>query len=164
MLKVRPKMLILAAAVVWLGAGTSVTYVGLTASSSPWTLGMAAASALVYALFLVMFLMISRKHIRRIQGYTGDLVNLFKFFDAQSYVILAVMMVFGVAVRISGLVPGGIIALFYSGLGLALITAAIYYTVTYVATCDELASARLGSSEPASSELASDTLTQRPGE
>jgi putative exporter of polyketide antibiotics len=82
--------------------------------------------------------MISRKHIRRIQGYTEELVNLFKFFDAQSYILLAVMMVLGIAIRLSGLVPDPLIALFYSGLGLALITAAIYYTVTYIAVCDEL--------------------------
>jgi hypothetical protein len=131
-------MLMLAAAVVWLGAGINVVFVGVTASSSPWTLGMTGGFAIVYALFLVMFLMISRKHIRRIRGYTEELINLFKFFDAQSYIILAIMIVFGMAIRFSGLVPGPLIALFYSGLGLALITSAVFYTVTYIATCDEL--------------------------
>jgi hypothetical protein len=138
MLKVRPKMLLVAAAVVWLGAGASVASVGVTASPSPWTPSMAGGFALVYVLFLTMFLMISRKHIRRIRGYTEELINLFKFFDAPSYIILAVMVVFGAAIRLSELVPGTIIALFYSGLGLALITAAVFYAVTYIAICDEL--------------------------
>jgi hypothetical protein len=138
MLGVRPKMLLVAAAVVWLGAGASVIGVGVTTSAAPWSVTMAVAALVVYVLFLIMFLMISRKHIRRIQGYTEELINLFKFFDPQSYIILAVMMVLGVTIRVSGLVPGTIIAPFYSGLGLALMTAAVYYAVTYIATCDEL--------------------------
>jgi hypothetical protein len=138
MLKIRPKMLLVAAAVVWLIAGASVVSVGMAASTAPWTSLMAIASLLVYAVFLIMFLMISRRHIRRIRGYTEELVNLFQFFDAQSYIVLAVMIVLGAAVRISGLVPDPLIALFYSGLGMALITSAIYYAVTYIAVCDEL--------------------------
>jgi hypothetical protein len=138
MLKVRPKMLILAAAVVWLAAGMSVASVGLTSATDPWTAVMALASLGVYVLFLVMFLRISQKHIRRIRGYTEDLVNLFNFFDAQSYIILAVMIGLGAAIRISGLVPDFAIALFYSGLGFALVTAAVYYVVTYISICDEL--------------------------
>jgi hypothetical protein len=131
-------MLLLAAAVVWLAAGASVSFVGVTTSSEPWTFGMAGGFAVVYVLFLIMFLMVSRRHIRRIRAYTEKLVGLFSFFDASSYLILAVMVVLGAAVRISGLVPAFIIAPFYSGLGLALITAAICYLVTYVAICDEL--------------------------
>jgi hypothetical protein len=138
MLKVPSQMLILAAAVVWLAAGVSVVSVGVTAAAAPWTFTMALAALIVYILFLAMFLRISHKHIRRIQGYTEELVNLFKFFDAQSYIILAVMIGLGVAVRVSGLVPDFAIALFYGGLGLALVTAAVYYVVTYISTCDEL--------------------------
>ncbi|MDR2671770.1 MAG: hypothetical protein LBC35_00400, partial [Coriobacteriales bacterium] len=37
MLQVRPKMLIVAAAVVWLIAGVSVVSVGMAASTTPWT-------------------------------------------------------------------------------------------------------------------------------
>jgi hypothetical protein len=138
MLKIPPKMLIVAAAVVWLAAGLSVTGVGVTSASHPWDFAMALMALIVYVLFLIMFLMISRKHIRRIRGYTEELINMFKFFDPQSYILLAVMVGLGVAVRISGLVPGSIIAPVYGGLGMALITAAAYYLVTYIAICDEL--------------------------
>lgn len=138
MLKIPTKMLLLAAAFVWLAAGFSVVSVGVTAAEVSWTAPMALASLAIYVLFLVMFLMITRRHIRRIRGYTEELTNMFKFFDAKSYVLIAVMIVLGAAVRLSGLVPGFIIAPFYSGLGLALLTAAVYYVVTYVAICDEL--------------------------
>jgi hypothetical protein len=126
MLKIPTKMLILVAALVWFLAGAGVASVGVTASEAPWTLSIAGGALVVYALFLVMFLMISRKHIRRILGFDEKLTNLFKFFDAQSYILLAVMVVIGVAVRLSGLVPDFAIALFYTGLGFALVTAAIY--------------------------------------
>jgi hypothetical protein len=48
------------------------------------------------------------------------------------------MVFLGAAVRLSGLVPGQVIAFFYSGLGAALISAGIYSAVTYVAVCDGL--------------------------
>ncbi|MDR1014326.1 MAG: hypothetical protein LBL86_05035 [Coriobacteriales bacterium] len=133
MLKVPTNVLLLAAGVVWLAAGASVVTVGLHAATSPWSSGMAVACLVTYALFLAMFLRISHKHVRRITGYREELTNLFKFFDAKSYLLIAIMMAIGVAVRISGLVPGFIIAFFYSGLGLALITSAVYYGVTFVA-------------------------------
>ncbi|MDR2672697.1 MAG: hypothetical protein LBC35_05330 [Coriobacteriales bacterium] len=138
MLKIPTKMLILVAAVVWLVAGAGVVSVGIAATTTPWTAEVTTGFIAVYLLFLVMFLLIARKHIRRIRGYTTKLENIFNFFDAQSYAILAVMVGFGATVRLSGLVPDPIIAALYSGLGLALITSAVYYAVTYVAICDEL--------------------------
>ena len=138
MLKVRAKMLLLAAAVVWLLAGASVVYAGVTASAPAWTGGTAAIFAVVYVLFIVMFLLISRKQINRIRGYQNELVKLFRLFDANSYILLVIMVGFGTAVRLSGMVPASLISPFYSGLGLALLTAAVHYLVTYVATCDEL--------------------------
>jgi hypothetical protein len=138
MLKVPPKMLMLVAAIVWLAAGAGVTSVGIAASPSPWTIFMGIACLIVYLLFLIMFLMISRKHIRRIRDYTDEFVSIFQFFDARSYIIMAVMIGLGAAVRLSELVPGFIIAFFYSGLGLALITSGVYYVVSYIALCDEL--------------------------
>jgi hypothetical protein len=138
MLLVPTKALIVVAAVVWLIAGSSIVYVGVTASPTPWDVGMVALFALVYLLFSALFLRIARKHIKRITSYTESLSFLFKFFDPPSYVILVVMVFFGAAVRMSGFVPGQLIASFYSGLGTALITAAIYYAVAYVALCEEL--------------------------
>jgi hypothetical protein len=138
MLEVPTKVLLLVAAVVWLAAGTGVVAVGVGASLSPWTVFMAVACFVVYVLFLVMFLMISSKHIRRIMGYREKSTSIFKFFDAKSYLLILVMMGLGVAIRMSGLVPGSIIAFFYSGLGFALITSAVYYVVVFIATCDEL--------------------------
>jgi hypothetical protein len=132
-LKVPTNVLLLIAGTVWLAAGASVVTVGIRAATSPWSMFMAVACLVVYALFLVMFLMISNKHIRRITGYHEELTSMLKFFDAKSYLLIVIMIAIGAAVRISGLVPDFIIAFFYSGLGLALITSAVYYGVTFVA-------------------------------
>ncbi|MDR2492388.1 MAG: hypothetical protein LBD25_02840 [Coriobacteriales bacterium] len=138
MLQVPTKMLLLAAAAVWLLAGASVSAVGVSASPVAWDAGMALVFLVTFLLFVTMFLLISRRHIKRITSYTARLSNLFKFFDAQSYLILVVMVAMGAAVRLSGLVPGVVIAPFYSGIGAALLVSAVFYAVTYVALSDEI--------------------------
>jgi hypothetical protein len=133
------KTLLVVAAAFWLAAGLSVAGVGLLASDAAWTAPMVWAMLIVFALFLVMFIRISIKHTKRILGYTDRLTSLFKFFDAGSYIIMAVMIGLGIAVRLSGLAPDFAIASFYTGLGSALLVAAIYYLVTYLTVCDALA-------------------------
>jgi len=140
MLKIPTLALLLVAAFVWLAAGVGVVSVGVKAAGTPWTPGMALGYVVVFVFFLIMFLMIARKHTRRIRGYREDMMNLLKFLDPPSYIICLVMIGIGASVRISGLVPGEIIAFFYGGLGTALIVAAIFYIVTYVALCEELSS------------------------
>jgi hypothetical protein len=63
---------------------------------------------------------------------------LYYFFDARSYIIMAVMIFLGASVRMAGFLPDAVIALFYCGLGAALIIAGIYLIVSYVSVCDEL--------------------------
>jgi len=138
MLKIPTKALILVAAIVWLAAGAGVVSVGVTAASEPWTPVMGLVCLAVFMAFLILFLIIARKQIKRILGYTESLTELFKFFDAQSYIIIAVMVFLGASVRISQLIPDSAIASFYSGLGMALVISSIYYLVTFVAICNEL--------------------------
>jgi hypothetical protein len=137
MLLIPTKTLLLVAAAVWLAAGVSVCSVGVSAMIG-WTIPVAVGFAIVFVLFLGMFISISNKHIRRIKGYTEKLTGIYKFFDVKSYVTIAVMIGLGLTVRLSGLVPDPAIAAFYSGLGLALLTAAVYYVATYVGCCDGL--------------------------
>jgi hypothetical protein len=139
MLAVPSKALILVAALVWLAAGAGVASVGLGATLAPWTPTMFAGALAAYVPFLLLFLMIARKHIRRITGYTEKLTSIVRFLTPPSYLILVIMIGMGVIVRFSGLVPNAVIAAFYCGLGSALITAAIFYLVSYLALCEELA-------------------------
>ncbi|MDR1712918.1 MAG: hypothetical protein LBR39_02020 [Coriobacteriales bacterium] len=138
MLQVPTKILLLVAAFVWLAAGASVIYAGVTSGTAPWSAGMAAGAAVTFVVFLAVFMNIARRHVQRINSYTDELSGLFNFFDAKSYVILALMVFLGASIRLSQMVPGNLIASFYSGLGLALIVAAVYYVTSYLAVCKEL--------------------------
>ena len=138
MLLIPTKFLMLLAGGIWMIAGAMVVMVGVNATLQPWTAPMLLGSLLVLAAFLSMFLMISRQHARRIMGYPDRLMPIYYFFDARSYVIMAVMIFLGASVRMAGFVPDAIIALFYCGLGAALVIAGIYLIVSYVSVCDEL--------------------------
>ncbi len=132
MLLIPTKFLLLVAAAVWIAAGVSVVNVGVNAFEYGWTLPMAIGFVIVFVLFFMMFIRITLRHKKRILSYTEELKNLFLFFDAQSYILIFIMIVLGIGIRISNFVPDAIIASFYSGLGLALLVCAVYYIVTFV--------------------------------
>ncbi|MDR3053552.1 MAG: hypothetical protein LBU48_06805 [Coriobacteriales bacterium] len=136
MLGIPTKILLLIAGAAWLIAGAAVTSTGIAASQASWTNDMLIGLLIVFMFFAVMFLMVSRKHKKRILGYTEQLTSILRFFDAGSYIIMAVMIGLGVAVRLSGLVPDPIIAFFYTGLGSALLLSAVYYLVTFLTVWD----------------------------
>jgi len=132
LLLVPTKVLLLIAGAVWFIAGAVVASVGVKASTQPWTWPMVLGLLVVFAIFLVVFLFISYRHIRRILSYTSKLSFLFRFFNASSYMIMVVMIFLGATVRISTFVPDSIIAFFYSGLGAALILAGLYLVISYI--------------------------------
>lgn len=138
MLQIPTKVLIVVAGVVWLIAGAFVVKTGASAATDPWNSLMAIAMVIVYVAFLILFLQITRKQIRRINSYTEKMTSIYRFFDARAYIIIVVMVFLGAAIRLSDFVPGYFIAPFYCGLGLSLITAACYYVATFVASCDYL--------------------------
>lgn len=55
------------------------------------------------------------------------------FFDTKGYIIMAIMMGGGIALRMSGALPDWFIAFFYTGLGLALLLAGISFVIRYFA-------------------------------
>jgi len=140
MLKVPSKALLLVAAIAWLIAGYFVVDTGLHAAEESWTSGMFLGFTIVFVLFFALFANICRKHTKRINNYDDGLISIVKFLDPPSYIILAVMIVIGLSVRVSGLVPESIIAFFYTGLGAALVMAALVYIIVYLAKCEELTS------------------------
>ncbi|MDR0459734.1 MAG: hypothetical protein LBG68_04650 [Coriobacteriales bacterium] len=131
-LLVPTKVLILIAAGVWFAAGSSVAMVGLKAPVSSWTWVMLGGAAVVFGLFLILFLYISRRNIQRILSDPEPLSFILRFFDVNSYMIMAVMIFLGAAVRFSTFVPEWIIAFFYCGLGTALVFAGFYMLISYI--------------------------------
>ncbi len=133
MFKVKNLTLLLIAAVVWLAAGVNIARIGL----EEYALGYAsvinvALSLLVGIVFWFMaFHKLTVKHTRRIAGY-GDERQLFvRFFDKRSFLIMAVMMTGGIAIRSLHLMPDEFIAVFYTGLGSALALAGLLFAANY---------------------------------
>ncbi len=115
--------LMLIAGLVWCAAGAMVSMIGL-----PLELGLAPSHLILLPLAVVIFLAfyffvfsrLVRKHTGRIRARTEDRLPFWHFFNASSWVVMAVMMGGGMALRLSHLMPDWMIAFFYSGLGVAL--------------------------------------------
>ena len=71
------------------------------------------------------------RHTDRIQNYEDELQFFWHFFDKKSFLIMAFMMTFGIGLRASHFAPDVFIAVFYSGLGMALFLAGVLFGVHY---------------------------------
>ena len=74
-----------------------------------------------------MFSKLVKKNSQRIHELEGERHNPFRFFDRKGYIMMAIMMSFGIGMRAAGLFPDWFIAFFYTGLGLALTLAGVSY-------------------------------------
>lgn len=131
--EVPTRFLLFIAGVVWLIAGFNVARLGILAYldiNIQWYFIL--LSAIVFLLFGTMFFKITVKHSKRIKGYSETYRPFWYFFDVKSYIIMAVMMGGGIALRESRLMPDEFIAFFYSGLGLALALAGVLFIVNFI--------------------------------
>lgn len=131
-MKVKPKKLLLIAGIVWLFAGLNVSVIGLSLYSDYLEFWNILLSALVFsAFYFFIFLRLVKKHSIRIRAYQTK-QWFFHFFDLKSFIIMATMMSFGILLRKSGFASDHFIAVFYSGLGLALALAGVSFTGHYI--------------------------------
>ena len=135
-MKVSKENLLLVAGFVWLIAGINVINIGLQAylfesiSTFFWILLL--ATLVIFVAFHVgVFTKMVGKHTERIRGYEEDKLQLWKFFDKKSYIIMTIMMGGGIALRASNLAPEWFIAFFYTGLGAALFLAGVSFLLRY---------------------------------
>lgn len=132
--RVRAKYLLLIAAAVWFLAGVNIIRLGVLSAFegdvAPWVL--LAGIPLAFIVFHMMFSKLVGKHSDRIRGYGEEKMHVLKFFDIKGYLIMAIMMGGGIALRSFGLVPPWFVAFFYTGLGVALALAGIGFLVHYV--------------------------------
>ena len=132
-LSVQKQTLILIAGIVWAIAGFNIVRIGLVAYQGNFTWWRVLLSVAVYAVFqILIFGKMVGKHTNRILQYEEERQNFFRFFDTKSYLIMVFMMTLGIGLRVSGVVPNGFIAYFYTGLGASLLTAGVLFIVRYV--------------------------------
>ncbi len=115
--------LMLIAGLVWCAAGAMVCVVGLPLEFrlAPSDLVLVPLAGVVFLAFYVfVFSRLVRKHTGRVRARPEDRLPFWHFFNASSWVVMAVMMGGGMALRLSHLIPDPTIAFFYSGLGVAL--------------------------------------------
>lgn len=132
-MKVKRNTLLLLACLVWSAAGFNILRIGLMAYPPYLALLNYLLSALVFAVFQrFIFGPLVRKHTARIGGYPDRRHFFLKFFDGKAFVIMAVMMTGGIGLRASGLAPERFIAVFYTGLGAALLLAGLLFGRNYI--------------------------------
>lgn len=132
-LNVHKHTLILIAGIVWAIAGFNIVRIGLVSYAGNVTWWRGLLSIAVYAVFQVfIFGKMVKKHTDRILQYEEEQQTFFRFFDTKSYLIMAFMMTLGIGLRVSGVVPSGFIAYFYTGLGASLMTAGVLFIVSCI--------------------------------
>ena len=127
--------LMLLASVVWCIAGAMVCKIGLPLL---WQLGM--IHLVLYPLALIVFLIfyffvftrLVSKHTTRIREIPEPQLPFWQFFDASSYIVMAIMMIGGMWLRLSHVVPNWTIAFFYSGLGIALFSCGTRFLAVFL--------------------------------
>lgn len=130
---VRKRSLLAIAGTVWIIAGFNVVRLGVLSylEMSDITFLYVLLSVVVMSAFGFMFFKMSMKHTARINGYKQETKPVWYFFDLKSYCIMAFMMGGGIWLRSSGLVPNTFIAVFYTGLGVALAFAGVVFWIMF---------------------------------
>lgn len=129
---VKKRTLLLLASLVWFAAGFNIARIGVVAYSGYGSLIHALESVVVFALFWRMFSKLVGKHTGRIHEFVNERQAFWRFFDGKSFMIMAVMMTGGITIRYAHLMPDVFIAVFYTGLGIAIALAGIYFGVNYL--------------------------------
>lgn len=134
MFKVRAKYLLLIAAAVWCAAGINILRLGILSAQdaklhpAALTLGI----VITFLLFHPMFSKLVGKHSDRIRSYGEQHMHVLKFFDVKGYIIMAIMMSGGIALRSFGILPPWVVAFFYTGLGMALTLGGFGFALHYI--------------------------------
>ena len=126
-MKVKRNTLLLLACLVWSAAGFNILRIGLVAYSARLTALNLLLTGVVFFLFQRLFGRLVKKHTARIRAYQEEKHFFLKFFDRKAFAIMAVMMTGGISLRASGLAPERFIAVFYTGLGAALLLAGLLF-------------------------------------
>ena len=90
-------------------------------------LALAGGAIAIFCAFHPMFSKLVQKNTQRIADLEGERHHVVRFFDRKSYMMMAIMMSFGIGMRAAGVFPDWFIAFFYTGLGVALALAGASY-------------------------------------
>lgn len=127
-MKVQRKNLLLLACLVWTVAGFNIFRIGILSYKDHLSVINLLLSVVVFGIFqYFIFGKLVKKHTTRIIAYKEEKQFFLKFFDVKSFIIMAIMMGGGIALRAFKIAPEVFIAVFYSGLGASLPLAGILF-------------------------------------
>lgn len=130
---VSKKSLLGIASLVWMIAGFNVLKIGIDTYIDYVSLINVILSFIVFSMFwYLVFYKLVIKHTYRIRNFKQPKQYFWKFFDMKSFIVMAVMMTGGIMIRIFQLLPKQFIAVFYSGLGSALLLAGLLFGYNYL--------------------------------
>ena len=115
--------LLITAGVVWLVAGLNILRIGIICwlGDGQYWLGKRGGGGLGFLLFFFFFFQkLYNKHTRRISLKKERNNCPFSFFDLRGWIIMVLMILMGITIRDLRLLPGSFIAVFYTGLSVAL--------------------------------------------
>lgn len=131
--RIKKQPLIAVAGIVWLLAGLNVAVLGVRAAvdmrgvAAIILVAIAGGAVATFCGFHPMFSRLVKKNSQRIADLDGERHNPLRFFDRKGYIMMAIMMSFGIGMRAAGLFPEWFIAFFYTGLGVALALAGVSF-------------------------------------
>ena len=115
--------LLITAGTIWLLAGINILRIGVTCwigDHQYWLFKVCEATLVFLLFFGIIFHKLYKKHTFRISQKQGKHCP-FSFFDIKGWIIMISMITIGIVARGYHLLPDSFIAVFYTGLSLALI-------------------------------------------
>ncbi|HEY5590205.1 MAG TPA: hypothetical protein VIK55_04230 [Paludibacter sp.] len=132
--------LIFVAAIVWTFAGGMLLYRGfsmLIPDTELLWVKLTGSFIVGIIFFVYTFSNISLKHILRIVNLQQDRPCFFSFFNWKSYLMMVIMMSFGITLRMTGIVSPKYLSIFYIAMGTPLFLSAFrfyFYGIYYQKT------------------------------
>lgn len=125
--KVSKQFLLYEAALVWLFASFMLSYRAYLMLPKVNLFVFLACIIGGIFFYVLMFVRISGKHIRRIQTLKDDSRHILAFFNAKGYIMMACMIGLGILLRSTGLIPITPLAYFYFFMATPLFLSAVRF-------------------------------------
>ena len=138
------RYLLFVAALVWTFAGGMLLYRGFyMLELYPQRIWIKISGSIIAGIvfFVFMFSGISVKHSLRIVNLKHERPCLFSFFNWKSYLMMAIMMTFGVTLRTTGIISPKYLSVFYIAMGTPLFLSAFrfyYFGIFYQKAVNKL--------------------------
>ncbi len=132
---VTKRILLFEAAIIWTFAGTMLLVKGSTmleaSSGFSWLRIISCIiSGLIF--FLLIFSRLSQKHIKRISNLDGDHHWFYEFFNTRSYLMMLSMILLGVILRTTSVVPMAFLSLAYITMGIPLLFSSFRFYYSWI--------------------------------